>query len=276
MLQIGNCYVIDFSKVSDRIFLNLNIKSRDSKRYIDLQLINNSNVVNLSNYTIAVKAIKQDGNIIFNDIEKINVESGRCRMEITPQMLATGDKLPCEIILYGSDGTIASTSDFTLNIIKSSGDKEIISTSEFTALSEALKTVASIENINTEIDTINNELYNSNLLRSTDFSNGETDGKHWYKLPGGLLIQRGSLPVMFYASDKKCKGYIYFPVPFASSDYTFTGNVAENNFTGYADVVCSVKADNKSRGYIEARNIDGHAPGEGKIITVNWIAIGRY
>ncbi|CEP42597.1 Uncharacterised protein [[Clostridium] sordellii] len=121
------------------------------------------------------------------------------------------------------------------------------------------------------------EKYNmSNLVSTTDFSNGVTDGKHWYKLPGGLLIQHGSLPVMFYASDRKCKGYIYFPVPFASSDYTFTGNVAENNFTGYADVVCSVKSDNKARGYIEARNIDGHAPGEGKIITVNWIAIGRY
>ena len=166
MLKIGDCYVIDLSKVNkDKVF-ELNIKSRDNKRYIDIQLIDNNNVINLAYYIISVKAVKSDGNIIFNDVKKINAELGRCRIEITPQMLCEENELPCELILYGSDGTIASTSDFKLNIIKSPGDEQIQSSSEFSALSEALKTVSNIDGIVNEVNSIKHP--NENLKDSLD------------------------------------------------------------------------------------------------------------
>lgn len=168
MLQIGNCYVIDFSKVSDRNIFNLNVKSRDKKRYIDLQLVDSNNVINLSSYTVVVRAEKSDGNMIFNDVVKTTPSEGRSRLEITQQMLSIDDKLPCEIILYGSDGTIASTSDFTLNIINSPHDEKIISSNEFTALEEALKTTTEISNMKSDLDSV--KLPNMNLKESLDYT----------------------------------------------------------------------------------------------------------
>ncbi|MEG2787134.1 MAG: SGNH/GDSL hydrolase family protein, partial [Romboutsia sp.] len=117
---------------------------------IKLILLKNSEVLNLNNYTIVVAAKKIDGKDIFNYVKTIDAESGICEVEITEQMLALNIDLPCEIVLYGSDGTVAGSSNFVISRIPSLRNEEsIISSSEFTALTKALTDVTYVK---TELD----------------------------------------------------------------------------------------------------------------------------
>lgn len=146
-MQIGGVYTIDFAKVSKIPRFSVNIKNGDSKRTIKLILLKNNEVLNLNNYTVVVAAKKADRKDIFNDVKIIDAEAGTCEVEITEQMLATNLDLPCEIVLYEADGTVASSNNFVISIIKSVRDEEgIRSSSEFTALTKALAEVKEIDN----------------------------------------------------------------------------------------------------------------------------------
>lgn len=145
-MQIGGVYTIDFAKVSKIPKFNVNVKTGDSKRTIKLILLKNNEVLNLKNYTIVVSAKKSDKNDIFNNVKKVDEEKGICEIEITNQMLVVDMNLPCEIILYGLNGEVASSSDFIINAIHSTRNEESIeSSSEFSALSEAMKKVTDID-----------------------------------------------------------------------------------------------------------------------------------
>lgn len=145
-MQIGGMYTIDFARVSKIPKFEVTIKNGDIKRTIKLILLKNSEVLNLNNYTVVVAAKKTDGKDIFNDIKIIDAESGICEVEITEQMLALGMDLPCEIVLYNSDGVVASSSNFVISKISSLKNEEsIISSSEFTALTKALSDVTYVK-----------------------------------------------------------------------------------------------------------------------------------
>ena len=158
-MRIGGMYTIDFTRVSKIPKFSVTIKKGDSKRTIELILLQNSQAINLDDYTVTVAAKKSDGNDIFNDVKIIDAENGICEVEITEQMLATNLDLPCEIILYGADGTVASSSNFVIGIVQSVRNEEsIVSSSEFTALSKALTEVKNIDNrfkeVGSQINTI--------------------------------------------------------------------------------------------------------------------------
>lgn len=145
-MQIGGMYTIDFARVSKIPKFEVTIKNGDSKRTIKLILLKNSEVLNLNDYTVVVAAKKIDGKDIFNDVKTIDAESGICEVEITEQMLALDIDLPCEIVLYGKDGTVASSSNFVINKMNSiRNDEDIVSTSEFKALTTALSDVSYVK-----------------------------------------------------------------------------------------------------------------------------------
>lgn len=153
-MQIGGMYTIDFAKVSKIPKFEVTIKNGDSKRTIKLILLKNSEVLNLNNYTVVVAAKKIDGKDIFNDVKIIDAESGICEVEITEQMLALDMDLPCEIVLYNSDGVVASSSDFVISKISSLKNEEsIVSSNEFTALIKALSDVTYVKsNLNKKMN----------------------------------------------------------------------------------------------------------------------------
>lgn len=145
-MQIGGMYTIDFARVSKIPKFEVTIKNGDSKRTIKLILLKNSEVLNLNNYTVVVAAKKIDGKDIFNTVRTIDAEAGICEVEISEQMLALDMDLPCEIVVYNSDGVVASSSNFVISKISSLKNEEsIVSSNEFTALTKALSDVTYIK-----------------------------------------------------------------------------------------------------------------------------------
>lgn len=153
-MRIGGMYTIDFTRVSKIPKFNVSVKTGDSKRTISLILLENNKIINLNDYTVTVAAKKSDGNDIFNDVSIVDAENGICEVEVTKQMSALDTDLPCEIVLYGADGTVASSSNFVISKISSVRNEEsIVSSSEFTALSKALTEVKNIDNRFKEVDS---------------------------------------------------------------------------------------------------------------------------
>lgn len=138
-MQIGSTYIIDFAKISTTPKFYINIKNGDRKREIKLILLDNGKPLNLNNYKVIFTAKKPDGNDILNDVVILDAMEGLCEVEISTQMVVLNTDLNCEIVLYKSDGTVASSSDFVLNILPTFKDSiNVVSSSEFTALSNAL------------------------------------------------------------------------------------------------------------------------------------------
>lgn len=146
-MKIGRTNTIDFTIVHKIPKFSITVKQGDSKRVMQLILLENNVPINLDNYTVTVASKKSDGNDIFNDVKIVDANNGICEVEITKQMLALNTDLPCEIILYGSDGTVSSSSNFVISKISSVRDEEsIVSSSEFTALTKALSDVTDMKN----------------------------------------------------------------------------------------------------------------------------------
>lgn len=153
-MKIGGTNTIDFARVSKFPKFVIDVKSRDRKRAISLILLENNTPINLNNYTVTVAAKKSDGNDIFNDVTVVDAKNGICEVEVTEQMLALDTDLPCEIVLYGEDGTVATSSNFVIGKISSVRDENsIISSSEFTGLTKALSEVKNIDNRFKEVNS---------------------------------------------------------------------------------------------------------------------------
>ncbi|CEN21223.1 Uncharacterised protein [[Clostridium] sordellii] len=113
------------------------------------------------------------------------------------------------------------------------------------------------------------------IISNNDFITGTIDGKYYMKLPNNMLIQWGHVIVTIAEGFNNASSFVYFPVSF-TSDYICTGNVASNDFGGYAEVNASVLQENQTRAYTQVFTLNGSAPGGGKKVRVNWMAIGRY
>lgn len=169
-------YTIDFTRVSEIPKFSVSVKKGDSKRTISLILLENNKIINLNDYTVTVAAKKSDGTDIFNDVKIIDAESGVCEVEITKQMLVLDTDLPCEIILYGADGTVASSSNFVISKIDSIRDEEsIVSSSEFTALINALSKVQGIDDRFKKIE-------DKQTIIGVDLSSANISNRAWIKV----------------------------------------------------------------------------------------------
>lgn len=153
-MKIGGMYTIDFTRVSKIPKFEINIKNGDSKRTIKLILLEMGVAINLNNYTVTVAAKKSDGTNIFNHVKIIDALAGICEIEITEQILALNMDLPCEIVLYGPNGVVASSSNFVISMISSVRNEEgIVSSSEFSALTKALSDVTYVKtNLNKKMN----------------------------------------------------------------------------------------------------------------------------
>lgn len=166
---VGGNYTIDFAKVSNIPKFAINVKVGDSKRKISLTLLENNTAINLNNYTVVVACKKSDGNDIFNDVSIVDAVNGKCEIEITEQMLALDTDLPCEIVLYGANGVVATSSNFVIGRLSSvRNEKNIVSSNEFSALTKAL---VDVKDVNSKIEV---ERKRIDLL--TRIENGQTEG----------------------------------------------------------------------------------------------------
>lgn len=117
----------------------------NNSRFIIFKLINNGKAYNLTSKTVRVAGIKRDGTEIFNDCEIIDEKNGMVSMELTEQINAVGGRVVCELKVYGDNDFLLSTKQFVINVSNSVMSTKILSSNEFTALTNALREINDID-----------------------------------------------------------------------------------------------------------------------------------
>lgn len=99
--------------------------------------------VNLSGAVVTFYAKKTDGNIVFNDCTVTDAANGQVSYEITGQTCILAGELQCFITITKSGPKVLRTHTFKITVNASDDVSEAVeSTSEFTALTEALADLA--------------------------------------------------------------------------------------------------------------------------------------
>jgi len=110
-------------------------------RILDIYLSAGSLPINLTGASVVFYAKKPDGTILFNDCTIVDAVSGHVMYTVTEQMCAVAGDLRCWILVIKDDAELRSI-EFKVTVQPSEDDTEAIeSTSEFTALEEALAIV---------------------------------------------------------------------------------------------------------------------------------------
>ena len=162
--------------INTELLETITAKQGDTKsRFILFNLYDGAIPFDLSGRTVRVYGQKQDNTAVFNDLEINDAKNGYCTLELTNQMLAVEGMYELELVIFEGDKRL-STMPFILNVIGSKySDDAIMSTNEFTALTNALKTVGEIEN---KADKKEVEKLSSQLDTKTSFCNTITDLKN--------------------------------------------------------------------------------------------------
>lgn len=126
-------------------------------RILDIYLSAGSLPINLTGASVVFYAKKPDGTILFNNCTVVDAVSGHVVYTVTGQMCAVAGDLRCWILVIKDDAELRSI-EFKVTVQPSEDDTEAIeSTSEFTALDEALAIVANIDALQQEIQALQQE-----------------------------------------------------------------------------------------------------------------------
>lgn len=133
--------------INKKMFETITAKQGDTKsRFILFNLYDGPIQFDLTGRTVRVYGEKKDNTTIFNDLVINDAKKGYCTLELTNQMLAVGGMNELELVIFEGEKRL-STMPFILNVIGSKYSEDaIVSTNEFTALMNALKTVGDIDN----------------------------------------------------------------------------------------------------------------------------------
>lgn len=123
---------------------HLEIKKGDTARKIVAALSDGGRPYRIDEGCCAVfKGEKSDGNVLYNSC---TVENNCIVYEFTEQTAASAGYMPCEFQIYGADGQIITSPKFAIIV---SGlvydDSEVESSSEFTALAQAMTDLADLK-----------------------------------------------------------------------------------------------------------------------------------
>ena len=153
----------------------------DSKtRYLHVYLFNSSSPFDITGCSVKIAGIKADNTDIFNECKVIDPKKGFIEIELTEQMNAVHGLLECELKIYSADGVL-TTKPLNIYVSKSvTRVSNITSSNEFTALTNALKTVGEIENKadKTELEKLSSQLEHIETKANNpigQISNGEID-----------------------------------------------------------------------------------------------------
>jgi len=127
-------------KYTEPIYL---VQYEVNARILDIYLSAGSLPINLTGASVVFYAKKPDGTILFNNCKVVNAASGHVSYTVTSQTCAAAGDLKCWILVIKGGAELRSL-EFAVTVKPSEDDTEAIeSTSEFTALDEALAAVAS-------------------------------------------------------------------------------------------------------------------------------------
>ena len=139
-MQLIKKISIDINK---KTYQEIKAKQNDIGRFIEFSLYADGVSLNITNNTVKIFGKKSDGTIIFNNLTVTDAVKGIVLAELTSQALARSGNLEAELVIYGADGTEISSIPFVIVVEKSIRDDSAIeSQNEFTALSEAMQSLA--------------------------------------------------------------------------------------------------------------------------------------
>lgn len=136
---------LDITKSVSQV--SISVRETDSvSRKLCISLSNGSEPFEIPDNCVAVfMAEKPDGTQIFNDC--IITSKNTIEHIITPNTLSTIGTVPCSIIIYGADNKAIASPSFRIIVYALPYDiGEVESTSEFTALTQALSEIGGIDN----------------------------------------------------------------------------------------------------------------------------------
>lgn len=137
-------FILDFMNRSVQDFYVMQFDKDSRVFYINIK--DNNKPVDLTGHTVKVFGVKPDRQPIFNTVDIIDAETGLVKVTLTNQMTARNGAMTCILAIYGLDGTEIGTNLFRIIIEKNPrNDSAIESTSEFTALSEAIRKAEKFE-----------------------------------------------------------------------------------------------------------------------------------
>lgn len=123
---------------------SLAVKARDTKHRLIISLVEGCKPYEIAEDCMAVfSALKPDKRIIFNSCQ---VRDNQVVYDVTEQTVSVPGMVMCEIRLYGADQGLLTSAAFLMVVEEnvSSGDENILSADEYSALTEALGSVADI------------------------------------------------------------------------------------------------------------------------------------
>ena len=129
-----------------------------NSRFLEITLTDNSALIDLTGKTVIFYATKPDGNVIYNLCTIEDAMHGIISVCLNSQMSAVAGKLPCEIHILDTSASTLKVIGLELEIIKCANlDEAVESTSEFTALQEAMSEFSTAEiKIDGHLDNKNN------------------------------------------------------------------------------------------------------------------------
>lgn len=176
-----------------------------NSRKLEFRLLDNSLPFSLVGRTVRCYMVKPDKRVVFNDLDIIDAEDGRCVLTLTTQSLIKSGMANIELIIY-EEGKKLSSIPIKMNIMKSLVSDELLySSDEFGALESALWKIDTFtETMNSkatkeELKKVNEQLDNkvnkseigspiavNSVVEMTDITRvyvNRTDG-NWYSYNG--------------------------------------------------------------------------------------------
>ena len=137
------------------IYEKLTAKRGDiASRYLLFHLLDGDKPFDLTGKSVRVYAIKPDKTEIFNDLIINDKTKGYCTLELTSQCLASAGIVKMELYISESNKVLTSI-PFKLEVIDCiNTDHSIVSTNEFTALTNGLASLLEYDNYKEEVNSM--------------------------------------------------------------------------------------------------------------------------
>ena len=179
---------IDIDKKNFEVIPSVQYDS--NTRFLHIQLLNDSVPFDITGCSVILSGVKEDGNPIFNSCDIINSEIGFIQAEVTEQMNAIPGYIDCEIKIYDGEGVLTSKK-FTIKVTASKTSREVESTGEFKALTDALS----------KVNNINNKMNRGESISATQIDKNRGKFDQTYFTDEFLQQMAGNTPVNAVPSD---------------------------------------------------------------------------
>lgn len=178
--------------INKKNYQEIKAKQNDIGRFIKFSLYADGISLDITGNTVKFYGNKPDGMIVFNNITILDSAKGIVLVELTNQALAKSGTLNAELVIYGADGTEISSVPFGISIEKSIRDDSAIeSQNEFTALSQAMESLAEYDVYKQKVTDLENEKASLYLQELEPLDVSVNSKTLWFNVVGEASFNQG-------------------------------------------------------------------------------------